>query len=106
MFHHLRTHNPYPMKVFWFFFWFDALMALIPIYFFFVGLADGSITARNGGIWALLLGIIGAVLFGSHWLMQHGHLGWAKGVVIVASVPGWIMLLYLLIILIGKPRWN
>jgi len=54
----------------------------------------------------LLLGIIGAVLFGSHWLMQHGHPGWAKGVVIAASVPGWIMLLYLLIILIGKPRWN
>jgi len=94
------------MKLFWFLFGFDALMSLIPIYFFFVGLGDGTITPKNMGIWLIILMVIGGVLFGSYWLMQQHHLGLAKGVLAAASIPGWIFLLYIAIVIIGKPRWN
>lgn len=94
------------MKLFWFLFGFDALMSLIPIYFFFVGLGDGTITMKNMGIWLIILLVIAGVLFGSHWLMLHDHLALAKGILGFASIPGLIFLLYIAIVIIGKPRWN
>lgn len=94
------------MRVFWFFWIFDAVMAIIPIIYFFIGLADRSITSRNIGLWVLLLVIIAAVLAGSMWLKANNHLSIANTVLVAASIPGWILLLYMLIILIGKPRWN
>ena len=94
------------MTLFWILWIFNALMALVPVYFFFVGLADGSITSRNIGLWGLILLVVVAILIGSWWLQAHNQLGWAKGLLIFAAVPGVLVLLYFIIVMTSKPRWN
>lgn len=93
------------MTLFWILWIFNAIMSLIPVYFFFVGLADGSVTSRNMAMWLLILVTIAAVLAGS-MVLKNNHLTVAKGILIVAAIPGAIALLFMLFILIGKPRWN
>ena len=94
------------MTFFWILWYFVAVMSLIPVYFFFVGLKDGSITLRNITLWLLILLLIAAVLYGSCWLRDHDKMGMAKGLLLLGAVPGALVLLYLLIAVIGKPRWN
>jgi hypothetical protein len=94
------------MMLFWILWIFDAIMSLVPVYFFFIGLKDGSITSRNIGLWMLILVIVAAVLFGSHWLVSIDRLAMANGLLLLAGIPGVLVLLYFLVIIIGKPRWN
>jgi hypothetical protein len=94
------------MAFFWILWSFCALMSLVPIYFFFVGLADGSITKRNFGLWSIILVVVAGVLLGSLWLKGSGHLGIAKTLLILAAVPGIFVLLYFLIVITSKARWN
>jgi hypothetical protein len=91
---------------FWLLWGFDALMALVVLYFFFVGLADGSVSSFNMGLWLIILLVLGGVLLGSLWLRSTGHSGAAKGVLLILAVPGVLFLLYFLILLIAPPRWN
>ena len=94
------------MAFFWILWAFIALMSLVPIYFFFVGLADGSITSKNIGLWGLILLIVGGVLFGTLWLKGHDHLSLARIILIVAAIPGLFVLLYFLIVITSKTKWN
>jgi hypothetical protein len=94
------------MTTFWILWIFNALMALVPIYFFFVGLGDGSISSRNIGLWFIILLIVVAVVGGSMLLKAANQLALAKALLIIAAIPGVLAILYFLIVLIGKPRWN
>ena len=94
------------MTLFWILWGFIALMSLVPVYFFFIGLKDGSITIRNLSLWLLILLLIGAVLFGSIWLKDHDRQPMATGLLIFGSIPGLLVLLYFLVAIFGKPRWN
>lgn len=94
------------MAFFWILWAFIALMSLVPIYFFFVGLADGSITSKNLGLWGIILLVVGAVLIGTLWLKGHDHLGLARIILIVAAIPGVFVLLYFLIVITSKAKWN
>jgi uncharacterized oligopeptide transporter (OPT) family protein len=94
------------MTLFWILWVFVAIMSLIPVYFFFVGLKDGSVTVRNITIWLLILALIAGILYGSCWLKDNDKLGMAKGLLLFGAVPGALVMLYLLIAIIGKPRWN
>lgn len=94
------------MTFFWILWGFDAIIALVVLYFFFIGLADGTVSSFNMGIWLLLLAGVAAILFGSLWLKSIERLGLAKGVLCILAVPGFLYLLFMLFILIGKPRWN
>ena len=94
------------MALFWILWSFNALMSLVPIYFFFVGLSDGSITSRNIGLWSIIMLIVAGVLFGSLWLKAHNQLPLAKVLLILAAVPGIFVLLYFLIVFTSKARWN
>jgi len=94
------------MTLFWILWSFSALMSLIPIYFFFVGLSDGSITSKNMGLWALILVIVAAVVMGTLWLKGTDHLGLAKIILILAAIPGIFVLLYFLIVITSKAKWN
>lgn len=85
---------------------FDAIIALVVLYFFFIGLADGSVSSFNMGLWLFLLAVVAAILFGSLWLKSHDRTGLAKGVLSILAVPGLLYLLFLLVVLITKPRWN
>lgn len=46
----------------------DAAIALIFLYFFFAGLADGSISSFNIGLWLLILLAIATILGGGYGL--------------------------------------
>lgn len=94
------------MTFFWFLWGFDALIALVVLYFFFIGLTDGSVSSFNMGIWLILLLALAAVMGGSLLLKSYGHLGLAKGVLAILAIPGFLYLLFLLLMLITKPRWN
>ena len=90
-------------RVLW---WFDALIAGIVIYFFLVGLADGSVSSFNAGIWtALLLGVAG-VMIGSRALRAGGQHKLALLVLLLLAVPGMLAALFLLLVLTTNPRWN
>ena len=96
----------FSMNTFWILWGFNALMALIPIYFFFVGLADGSISSSNMIYWVLILLVVAVVVGGTLWLKSMNMLPLAKGVLWVAAVPGVFAIIFFAVILIGKPRWN
>ena len=94
------------MVFFWILWSFNALMALIPLYFFFVGLADGSVSARNGWMWLLILLIVAVVVGGSLYLKSVNQLALAKGMLILAAIPGLLAVLYFTIVMTSNTRWN
>ena len=94
------------MVTFWILWIFNALIALVPVYFFFIGLGDGSITSRNIGYWFLILLVVAVVIGGSLLLKANNQMGLAKGLLIVAAIPGILAVLYFVIVLTSKTRWN
>ncbi len=94
------------MTLFWILWVFNALMSLVPIYFFFAGLRDGSINSRNIGLWGIIMLIVAAVLFGTLWLEGNNHQSLSRIVLLLAAVPGVLVLLYFLIVITSKPKWN
>ncbi|WP_020605690.1 hypothetical protein [Spirosoma spitsbergense] len=94
------------MKFFWVLWGFDAVIALIFLYFFFAGLADGSVSSFNSGLWFLILGALGAILLGGYWLRNHQQQGWATALLCMLAIPGLLAGLFFLLLLITNPRWN
>jgi hypothetical protein len=94
------------MNFFWILWGFDAVITMVVLYFFVTGLADGSITSANLGIWFILLLLVAGVLGGSLLLKAGEHLTIAKILLALLAVPGLIYLLFILLVVIGKPRWN
>ena len=91
---------------FWILWSFNALMSLVPIYFFFEGMADGSIDAENMWMWLIILAVVGLILGGTYWLKQKNQLVAAKILLLVASIPSVIAILFLSIAIFGDVRWN
>jgi hypothetical protein len=91
---------------FWILWGADVIAALIAVYFFFVGLGDGSVSSFNAGIWALLLGALATVVLGSLWLRGAGHPRLAQALVTALGVPAIGTGLFFAVLLISKPRWN
>lgn len=94
------------MTTFWTLWIFNALMALIPVYFFFVGLADGTVSSRNMMLWLMILLVVAMVVGGTLLLKSSNQLAIAKTILIIATIPGIIALIFFGIVVIGKPRWN
>lgn len=94
------------MNFFWILWGFDALIALVVVYYFFMGLLDGSVSSYNALIWAILLIVVALVMLGSLWLKSINQLLIAKILLWVFATPGILGILYVLMIIITKPRWN
>lgn len=94
------------MSFFWILWGFDALITLVVLYLFFAGLFDGSVSSYNALIWAILLLAVGAIMLGSLWLKSVNLLLLAKIFLWLLATPGILAILYALMILIAKPRWN
>jgi len=94
------------VKAFWFLWGVDALTALIAVYFFFIGLADGSVSSFNMGIWLTLLLALGVVVFGSLALRSAGREAWARALVIALAIPALGIGLFFAVLLLSNPRWN
>jgi hypothetical protein len=91
---------------FWFLWGVDALTALIAVYFFFVGLADGTVSSFNIGIWTVLLLGLGGVVLGSLALRAAGREAWARALVVALAVPAFGVGLFFAVLLVTHPRWN
>jgi len=91
---------------FWMIWAFDALILLVFLYFFLIGLLDGTVSARNIGSWLLILGFLAGLLAGTWFLQQHGHNLAALLLSLIPAIPGFLYLLFILFVLIARPRWN
>ncbi|WP_298349404.1 osmoprotectant transporter permease [Runella sp.] len=94
------------MTFFWTLWSFDALLSLIVLYFFFVGLADGSVSSFNMGLWLLILAVVGAVMLGSLWMKSNNYLSLAKSILGIFAVPGLLYGLFIVIMMTENGRWN
>jgi len=94
------------MVTFWILWIFNALISLVPIYFFFVGLGDGTVSSKNMGLWLIILLVVGIVLAGPFMLKAANQMSLAKILMIAAAVPGVLVVLYFIIVLTMKPNWH
>jgi len=91
---------------FWFPLAIDAVIAAIAVFFFFAGLADGSVSSFNIELWGCILLGLGSLLGGSLWFRAKGQRGIALVLVWLLAAPALLGVLLLLAILISNPRWN
>lgn len=84
----------------------DALVASVPLYFFLVGLTDGSVSSFNILLWAVLLFFLAAILVGSVLLRSHGHRIAAWITLLLLAVPGLLAAMFVLGAIVLRPRWN
>lgn len=83
-----------------------VIVASIIVYFFAIGLLDGSVSSFNLGLWGALLLATFAVTGGSLWLKLTGRSAWASVVASLLAVPGLLAALFLIVVLLINPRWN
>jgi hypothetical protein len=84
----------------------DLLVALVVLYFFVIGLADGSVSSFNISLWLGLLAAVAAAVGGGWLLYANGRRGAAVAALSILAVPGVLYGLFVLLIVIAQPRWN
>jgi hypothetical protein len=94
------------MVLYWILLGIDAAAALVALFFFFIGLADGSVSSFNAGIWLALLGGIGAVIGGGIALNASGRRRTAWAVLSVLAVPAFLSGLLILALIVLQPNWR
>lgn len=94
------------MITFWILWIFNAVMSIIPVYFFFEGLADGTVDGDNIGIWMIILAVVALLLGGTYWLKTKNQVMAAKVLLWFSTVPCLLVLLYFAMAIFGNARWN
>lgn len=84
----------------------DGLIALAVLYFFAVGLADGSVSAFNIALWLGILATLAGILGGSHALLTRGRRKAALVLLWLLALPGLIFALFVVLLLVTRPHWN
>lgn len=84
----------------------DALIALSVLIFFFWGLADGTVSAFNIGLWLAMLGGVAAMLGGGIALRTYGQRALGNLLLAVLAAPGLLYFLFLLLILVLQPDFR
>lgn len=84
----------------------DAVAAAVVLYFFMIGLADGSVSSFNMGLWLALLASVAAILFGGLALNARGRRGAAMAVLALLAAPAFLFALFALGLIVLQPRWN
>ena len=74
--------------------------------FFFVGLADGSVSSFNMGLWLLALAALAGVVGGSVALRAAARLQAATALVMILAIPGVLVGLLFLAMIVVPVRWN
>jgi hypothetical protein len=92
--------------LFWVLWAVDAVVAAVFVYFFALGIADGSVSAYNIVLWLMILLGLAVVLGGGPLLRAKVHPLAGLALVALLAVPGLLAALLLLVLLIAQPRWN
>lgn len=90
------------MYVFWTLWGIDALIGLILIGFFFVGVGDGTVSPDNIILWLVLLIGLGGLLLGGYWLFTHQYTVAANLLLALLAVPALLSGLYMLLLVSGN----
>ena len=90
------------MFLFWTLWGIDALITLVFVLFFFVGLSDGTVSANNGLLWLVILLGLAALLLGGYWLFTHQYMLVATMLMAVLAVPGIVYGLFMLLMVSGN----
>jgi len=94
------------MKFFWTVWVIDALASLVLLFFFFMGLMDGSVSSYNGLEWILILAAVGAVLAGSIYFFRNGKKSIAYLLVCLLAVPALLLGIFLLFLVFADIHWQ
>ncbi len=94
------------MKLFWVLWVIDAITALITVYFFFDGLADGSVSSFNIVSWLIILLVLAAILTGSLYLKSYNRVIVANILLSLLAAPALLYGLFLLLVISSGARWN
>ena len=84
----------------------DAIAALVILYFFLIGLADGSVSSFNMELWLGILAAVAAILGGGLLLKAKGQRIAANLVLLILATPAALYGLFVLSVIIFQPRWN
>ena len=84
----------------------DALTSAIILFFFFWGLADGSVSSFNILIWVAILAALTAVMAGSFLLKKAGSPVLGLLLLLVLAVPAVLCALFLLVFIISGSQWK
>ena len=84
----------------------DALIAAVALCFFVVGLADGSVSSFNMGLWMLIFFCLALVVGGSIWLRSTGNHGIAIALQLLLAIPGALVGFLLLAVVIARPDFK
>jgi hypothetical protein len=87
------------MLFLWILWAFDALITLLILYFFFIGVTDGPVSFFKIGILLLILAVVGSVMLGSLELVKHHYYIAAKLLLCVLAVPGFLYSIFILMLL-------
>jgi hypothetical protein len=91
---------------FWILWGWDAIVSLVILYFFVAGLADGSVSSFNMGLWIVIVLVLLAVMLGSLALRAWGRVGLAVALLLVLALPGLLFTLFFCVLIVSHPRWN
>lgn len=92
--------------IFWVLWSISGLIAAVVCYFFLIGLADGSVSSFNLGLWVIILLVTASAMVGSFWLYQVGHPLAAISPLLVLLLPGLFLAVLNLAFLLSHGRIN
>lgn len=84
----------------------DAITAAILLWFFVVGVGDGSVDSFNILSWIIIIAGLAAVIGGGMALQARGQRVAAAVLLTLLAAPA-LLVAFLLLVMIGSnPRWN
>ena len=87
-------------------FGFDLIIALIVLFFFVLGISDGTVYSANFLYWLAMLVGLAAILSGSVLLNARGQRRQAYRLLLTLAIPGFLVGLLFAAAVILHPRWN
>ena len=94
------------MWLFWILWGIDALIGTIAAVFFLLGLANGSVSSFNMGIWIAKLAALAAIIGGSLWLKAIGRPVFGIVLLLVLAIPGILYGFFIVLVSVTKTTWN
>ena len=94
------------MVGFWCLWGVDAIVAAVVVFFFLVGIGDGTVSSFNAHLWVLMLAGVGGVVLGSLKLRAVGRTRMAMKLLWLLAAPGLGFAFFFAVLLILHPRWN
>jgi hypothetical protein len=79
---------------------------IIAIFYFFVGLADGTVSSQNMMMWVVLFAALVLLWLACLYLYKAGWVKLAWTIAMLLGLPAIIALIYILMFMFGNVRWN